>query len=288
MLKRPSFVLYSNPAFFFGIMTLAIALSVQGPVVLTSALLGGGAVALLVTTRTLAFLMRQALGMTTAALWPELTRLDATGNGHALRRCHRLLSVGAVALCSAFGGTLWWEGSEVIRAWTRGRIAGNDALLELFLVSLVLQAPWVASSAFMIATNRHKTVAQCWIASSVIAVGTCALLLPVVGVVAVPISTLIGEAIACYQFVIKEACDLMGDDYSGFALRLWPSVILISVIAIVAGRLGHAIAVGPAPYAGWKSAQPLQLRLPPQHGRLQSRDLTDRLLRRATGHNSPC
>jgi len=66
-------------------------------------------------------------------------------------------------------------------------------------------------------------------------------------VAAAPISTVIGEGIACYHFVIKDACVVMGEGYRGFALRLWPSLILISVVALAAGRLGHAIAVGPAP-----------------------------------------
>jgi O-antigen/teichoic acid export membrane protein len=245
--RASEFCTLLKPSLWFGIMILAIALSVQGPVVLTSALLGGSAVALLVTTRTLAFLLRQALGMATAALWPELTRLEATGAGPALRRAHRLLSAGSVALCCAFGGALWWEGAEVIRVWTMGKLAGNDALLDLFLVSLVLQAPWVASAAFTTATNRHKTLAQCWIASSVVTLGTCAFLLPYVGVAAVPISTIIGEGIACYHFVIKDACVVINEDYRRFALRLWPSLILIWVVGLAAGRLGHAVAVGPAP-----------------------------------------
>jgi O-antigen/teichoic acid export membrane protein len=228
-------------------MILAIALSVQGPVVLVSALLGGAAVALLVTTRTLSFLVRQFFGMITAVLWPELTRLDAAGAEVAFRLAHRLLIVVSVVVSCAFAGALWWEGPEVLQVWTRGKIAPDGPLLRMFLISLVLQCPWVASAAFTTATNRHKKLSYSWFASAVIAMIGCALLLGRIGVLAVPISAIAGEAIACYHFVIQDTCQVIGENYRQLALRLWPSLFLVFTASLAAGWIGHACAIGPAP-----------------------------------------
>jgi O-antigen/teichoic acid export membrane protein len=237
-----------QPSLLFGLMILAIALSVQGPVVLVSAFLGGTAVALLVTTRTLAFLVRQFFGMITAVLWPELTQLNAAGEEVTFRLVHRLLVALSVAVSCAFAGALWWDGPEVLRIWTRGRIASDNALLRLFLVSMVLQGPWVASAAFTTAINRHKKLSYHWFASAIIALICCSLLLWKIGVLAVPISGIIGEAIACYHFVIQDTCRAIGENYRKFALRIWPCVLLVFTASLIAGRIGHAAAVGPAPF----------------------------------------
>jgi len=236
-----------QPSLLFGVMTLAIALSVQGPVVLVSALLGGSAVALLVTTRTISYLVRQFFGMITAVVWPELTRLDAAGEEVAIRLAHRLLIVVSVVVSCAFAGALWWEGPEVLQVWTRGKIAPNEPLLRMFLLSLVLQGPWVASAAFTTATNRHKKLSYSWLASAVIALIGCALLINRIGVLAVPFSAIAGEAIACYHFVIQDTCQAIGENYRQLALRLWPSLFLIFAASLAAGWVGHAFAVGPAP-----------------------------------------
>ncbi len=234
-----------RPSFWFGLMILAIAVSVQGPVVLVSAILGGGAVALLVTTRAVAFLVRQILGMMTSALWPELTRLDADGASSALRFGHRIMVAISIALSCGFAGTLWFQGPDLIRAWTSGRIPVNDTLLRVFLVSLVLQTPWMASATFTTATSRHKQLAYCWITSAAITFITCAVLLKWIGIVAVPVSMIVGEAVACYHFVLKDTCAVVGENYPTFALKLWPSVLAIFLSSLGIGWLAGAIAIGP-------------------------------------------
>ena len=103
-----------NPSVSFGLIMISVALTAQAPVLLVSRFMGGFAVALLVTSRTLANVIRQVVGALNSALWPELTRLDATGDAASLRFCHRLLATGSTALCAAFAAALWFEGAEVI------------------------------------------------------------------------------------------------------------------------------------------------------------------------------
>lgn len=65
-----------RPSLLFGLIVLSMALALQGPVLLMSKAFGGAAVALLVTTRTLSYVIRQAVGQVQIALWPEA---DASG-----------------------------------------------------------------------------------------------------------------------------------------------------------------------------------------------------------------
>ena len=224
---------------------LAMALSLQGPVVLVSRAYGGAAVALMVTTRTLVNLIRQAIAQFQVALWPELTRMDAIGAEAALRLGHRLLTAGSVTISAAFAGALWFEGTNLLAVWTRGKLAPDLWLLRFFLVALVLQAPWLASSLFTTASNRHRQLAASYAASAALTLGTIAVLLRPCGLAAVPLGAIAGEAVANYHFVIQDACGVLKENYRRFAGRLWAGVGAIGCASWIAGSLGHWLAVGP-------------------------------------------
>ena len=236
-----------SPSLLFGLIMLSMALALQGPVLVVSRTLGGTAVALLVTTRTLAFVVRQVVGSVQNALWPELTRLDAVGAESALRFGHRLLIFGSVALAAAFAGALWFEGASVMAVWTRGRLAADVWLLRLYLLAILLQAPWLTSSLFVMASNRHRHLAHSYFISAVLALAAIALLIRPCGLLAAPLGVLIGEALACYHFVIQGTCRLLKEEYARFAVQLWWGVAVISCAAWGAGYLGHSLAVGSAP-----------------------------------------
>jgi len=236
-----------NPSLLFGLIMLSMALTIQGPVVLVSMILGGTAVASLVTTRTLANLVRQLVAPVTTALWPELTRLDAVGAGPALRLAHRLLLVGSVAMSAAFAGALWFEGASVMAVWTRGKLPVDVWLLRLFLLAVVLQSPWSASSVFAAANNRHRRLARSYFLSAGLTMVAIALLIRPYGLLAVPLGAILGESLACYHFVVKDVCGVLGEEYGRFAVWLWCAVVAISCAAWGAGYLVHSVAVGPAP-----------------------------------------
>jgi O-antigen/teichoic acid export membrane protein len=236
-----------SPSLLFGLIMLSTVLTLNGPLLLVSRALGGTAVALLVTTRTLANVVRQTVAPVQSALLTELTRLDALGAEGSLRLGHRLFVGGSVMLSAAFAGALWFEGSDVIAVWTRGKLTPDIWLLRVYLLALVLQAPWLASSLFTTANNRHRRLAYCYIVSAVLTLGTVALLLPRFNLIAVPLGGLVGESIACYHFVVKDACDVLKEDYPRVAGRLWMGVAAISFATLGAGWLGHSFAIGPAP-----------------------------------------
>jgi O-antigen/teichoic acid export membrane protein len=236
-----------SPSLLFGLIMLSMALTLQGPVLMVSSALGGTAVALLVTTRTLANVVKQMVAPVQLALWPELTRLDALGADASLRLGHRLLTIGSLTVCAAFGGALWFEGASVIEVWTGGRLTPGIWLLRLFLLALVLQAPWLASSLFTTANNRHRRLAYSYAITAILSLTATAFLLRPYGLLAVPLGGIVGEALACYHFVVKDACGVLKEDYTRFAVRLWAGVAAISCSALAAGWLGHSLAIGPAP-----------------------------------------
>lgn len=234
------------PSLLFALMLLTTALSLQGTVLLVVTHLGGAAVAVFVTSRTLTSVMRQAVFTFNNALWPHLTAMEATGDYHRLRVIHRLLVAGSSALSIAFAAALWHVGMDVLSRWTGGKLAGDELLLRLLLVQLVLQAPWVASSVLPLAFNRPRIVAFASLSSAVVGLVVAAALIGRYGLAAVPIGLIVGEALSCYVFVPREACRLIRESYRRFAVHQWLAQGAVVAAAFVAARLAAQAAIGPS------------------------------------------
>lgn len=234
-----------RPSLLFGLILLAVALAQQGSVVIISSALGGAAVAVFVTSRTLANLIRQAVSALVNALWPELTRMEALGEWERLRSVHRLLTAGSTLLCVGFAAALWFKGTEVILAWTNGRLEPDVTLLRLLLVMLVLQSPWMVSLVFTAAANRHGLLARAQLLASVLGVTLAGLLILRLGVHAVPVGLTIGEAAVCYHFVIRDTCHMIGEPYGPYAKWLWFGLSGVVAGALLAAWVAQRVMPGP-------------------------------------------
>lgn len=235
-----------RPSLLFVLVLAANALSLQGSVIVVSLALGGAAVTMFVTLRTLANVIRQVVNVLVIAVWPEVTRLETEGARPALRSAHALVTAATTAICIAFAAALWWEGAGVVASWTRGVLAPDVTTLRILLVLLVLQSPWVVSFGFVGASNRHGPTAVACLAASVIGVATAAVLVRRWGIAGVAAGLVVGDVLACSHFVVRESCRLVGEPYEAFARRLWSRLVLVAALALLAGWLSHVGVGGPA------------------------------------------
>jgi O-antigen/teichoic acid export membrane protein len=155
--------------------------------------------------------------------------------------------MGSTAICASLAAALWFEGTEVIRVWTRDRLTPDIVLLRLLLLQLALQAPWQASSLITAASSRHSRLSYAYFWSSVVALGIAMLLIGRVGLWALPIGAIAGEALLCYHFVIHDTCNKIGEAYGKFASHLWVYVGFGFGFAILIAWGAHTLAFGPAP-----------------------------------------
>ena len=152
-----------------------------------------------------------------------------------------------VPLLAILAAALWFEGSDVIHIWTRGRLPPDTVLLRLLLVQIVLQVPWQASTLITGASNQHGRMSYAWFGSSVLGLGIAAALLTRLGVWAVPIGSIIGEGLLCYHFILHDTCQKIGEAYWKFASGLWLYLGLASAVTLLVAWGAHKIAFGPAP-----------------------------------------
>jgi O-antigen/teichoic acid export membrane protein len=235
-----------KPSGLFVLITAASVVSLQGVVLIIAFCLGGAAVAMYVTCRTLANIIRQFVNTAVIAVWPEITRLDARGHLTRLRVAHSTLVVVSATVCISVAAAVWYEGEEMIFAWTREALRADVVVLRLLLVLLVLQSPWLVSSVFTAAANRHRAFAVCLTVSSVVSVALASAFVPAWGVAGAAAALITADVIACSHFVIKDSCRSVGQPYGPFIRRLWPCLALTGVAALGAGWVTHTSVSGPA------------------------------------------
>lgn len=229
-----------NPSLHFALFPLANAIILQGPVIIISTVLGGVAVAVFATTRTLVNFIRQIMGSLTNALWPDLTRMEARQEFLRLRVMHRVLVSGSTALCLGAAAALWYEGPEIIAVWTRGKLPPDPLLLRILLLMAVLQIPWLTSATFTAAANHHHKIARLLLASAVLGVTGAAVLVHWWGLWGIPVALLVADALTCAHFVIQDTCVMLGEPYAPFAFRLWGGLVVAAGLSLLAGWVVHS------------------------------------------------
>lgn len=233
----------AHPSLLFALLLVANLTAFQGSTLLISATVGSLAVVLLSVSRAVIDVIRQALYSITLALCPEFARMEALGQKEELRRAHRLIVAATGAITLALAADVWYEGPQIITLWTHGRVEPDVMLLRLFLILLVLQTPWAASSTVATATNRHQAQAVGYFVAAIVGIGLIAALVRYLGTWAVPVGLAIGEALGCYHFVIKATCRMIGEPYAAFATRFWLGFAAVAAAVLaVAGIIHHTIA----------------------------------------------
>src|SRR5690242_7304991 len=211
----------SHPSLLFALLLVGNLIAFQGSTLIVSAVMGGLAVAVLSISKAIVDVIRQVLYSITIALCPDFARMEVLGEYERLRIVHRLTVAATATITLALAASVWYEGSQIISVWTRGRIEPDVVLLRLFLVLLVFQTPWAASSTIGTATNRHATQAIGYFFAAITGVAFMAIFVHRLGTWAVPLGLTLGEAVCCYHFVIKSTCQTIEERYPSFALRFW-------------------------------------------------------------------
>ena len=174
----------------FGISMLATALTVQGPIVVLSRSLGGPAVALFATTRTVANVVRGTLALLRAPLRPEFSATSAQPNKDALRRLFRIaVSIDAIIAIS-LTAILWSGGVWLIRFWSHHRINPDPLLLHLLLIAFMLEGFLQMLTIAGWSSNRFRAASLGQLATAAISLILAIALLDRFGLSAIPLATL--------------------------------------------------------------------------------------------------
>jgi hypothetical protein len=120
----------------------------------------------------------------------------------------------------------------------------------MFLLWLVLQSPWIAASAIPSYTNQHRGLAMSYLVSSFGGLLLGVALVLRVGLKGLPIAFIVAECAACYHFVVRDACRIVGEAYGRFARELWLGTTVVTGSALCVTWVVH-VAPGLGTFPRW-------------------------------------
>lgn len=189
-----------------GLAMLATALTLQGPVIILSRALGGPAVALFTTTRTIANVIHGTVLLVRAPLRPELAAASANPNKDTLRRLFRIeVSIETVTAVS-LAAVLWSVGGWLITVWSHHRIAPDLRLLHFMLALAVLDAFLQALASTGWATNKIHGVSIGQMISAIASLTVASLLVGRFGPTAIPVAGIALMIVVMAPLAIRNAC----------------------------------------------------------------------------------
>ena len=239
----------ASPTGQFGISMIATALTLQGPIVILSRALGGPAVALFTTTRTVANVVRGTLTLLRAPLRPEFSAASAQPNKDALRRLFRI-AVGidaTIAICLT--AVLWSGGVWLIQFWSHGRIQSDPRLLHLLLIAFLLEGFLQILAIAGWSTNRFHAWSLGQLATAIVSLLLAIALLGSFGPSAIPIATIVPLIAIMTPLSVRNACSEAHLTLRSVAMRfLVPFALLVAFSAALPAWLG-SLSIAP-PWVG--------------------------------------
>lgn len=197
----------------------ALALNVQGVVVLLGAVLGPASVAVFSTVRTMSRSVVQILGAVIAVITPELSRAYAEESPDRLRRIHRggcqataWLSIPMLAVLAVFG-------TEIVRIWTSETIDPGTAELYLLLGVAGVAALWTTSFSVIYARNQHQRLSVIYLLASAAALPLAYVLAEAMGIEGAALAILALESLMLVA-TLRQSLPAAHDNLAGWAAAM--------------------------------------------------------------------
>jgi O-antigen/teichoic acid export membrane protein len=144
-------------------------LQIQGTIVLVGAQLGGGAVALFSSTRTLTRMLTQISTTTAKAMSPEIAALYGAGDERGAAELSSRVLWRIVPVTIAAAVVLVPLGPTILRIWSHGKLTIDVRCYVLLLIAAVASAYWQIKSVQLTATNRHSLLSVIFAVASLMA-----------------------------------------------------------------------------------------------------------------------
>ncbi len=236
-----------GPGALFFLIQLSFTISAQGATIAVGTMFGAASVASFVALRTMANLFRQGAGVLHSALWPELTRMEATADLARLRQVFLLVSKLLVVFAGAAAIFLHFVAGDMVALWTHHRLEYRLDLMDALLGMLIIHVLWSTSALVLAASNHHRIVAICNLLSTVCGFGLGFLASSRFGLPGFVHGLWLADLSITGWAVPSEACRLIGLPFRRFFVEVALSGILLCVplYAAVAGTF-HLLAPGSA------------------------------------------
>jgi O-antigen/teichoic acid export membrane protein len=228
----------------FGIQIIATALTLQGPVVILSRALGGPAVALFTTTRTVANVVRGVLTLLRAPLRPEFAAAAAQSKD-SLRSLFRIAVALDTVVAVTLAAGLWSGGVWLIRFWSHGHIPPDPMLLRLLLAFSLLEGFLFMMASVGSATNRLRGFSLGQLLYALVSLILAAALVRRFGPSAIPIGAILPLLVFMLPAALRNACNEVTAPVRTLVVRMF--LPFVAIAAFAAAFPAWIASLSPAP-----------------------------------------
>lgn len=198
-LWRPAIAALSIPA--------ALAVNLQGMIVVAGVFISPAAAGILAPVRTISRIAVQIVGIVNRATIPELSAAGAKQDRLALANII-VLNIASVIFVLAPGATLFAIfGGRVIELWTNFKIHPDPALVVLVAIASIAHGLWSYTSNILLAFNEHTRIARSLILLSLTSVLLAVPLAKFSGLTGIGVA-LAGTEIVCVIVTLRASSGL--------------------------------------------------------------------------------
>lgn len=189
-IDRKSVPALLKPSAFFGISTLSTSIQLQLPVLLISRGLGGTAVALFTSARTICNLLKQIPMLFQLPLSRELSSLAGQKRKTELLHLHRAFMAITLLVGVTILAAIFTQGPWVVRVWSHGHLLVDPIMFRILALSIFIEGNVYAWTATTLARNENGGVSKIQFTNAVLVSVLTAMLLPKAGLLAAPVALL--------------------------------------------------------------------------------------------------
>lgn len=225
---------FVRPSLQFLLINAALVVSAQGLILVVGSTLGAAVVVVFTTHRIVSGLLRQMLSTVPAAIWPELTRLDARGDYGQLFTLFRAVVRSTMVAAAMFATAIHFFGGTVYAFWLGGYVAYHQVVMDLLLTYALQAVFWTVCSNLLMATNNHRTLSVVLFIGSVLTAAATYVGGVHFGLVGALTGMLAGDAVLVAwvtPHLVRHY--LVRATPAFFLTELWPIAAVISVSIVV-------------------------------------------------------
>lgn len=174
---------------------VALAVNLQGVVLVVGTVLSPASVAIFTPVRTASRLVIQIIGVVNRATMPEIGRAAGANAGSAMSRLVKLNIFVVVAMLVPGGIAFAVFGQDIIALWSGGKLVPPRTFVALMALAMVMHGAWYFASNVLLATNSHASMAKYLLGSSLISLGLAFVFAQEYGLIGVAISAALSELI---------------------------------------------------------------------------------------------
>jgi O-antigen/teichoic acid export membrane protein len=228
-----------SPALAAGAIPGAVAVNIQGMILLIGLVVGPASAAVFSTLRTLSRAVIQVVGSVAAVVTPEISRAFAAGDPQLLCKIHRRGCQIAVWMTLTMVIGIALLSGPVLNVWTSGKVGRSGLLLYLLLGTTVVGCTWYTSLAALYATNRHQRAAAYYTAGSLLSLPLAYGLMQAWGLDGAALSLMLLDVFMLFP-VLHQSLPLVHDDLGGWLRAVLRPPVTLKALARLRTKLRPA------------------------------------------------